>query len=160
MGNPRPQAPKHEAAFQLWYADPERNFRRVSETFNVTERTIHNWKDRYKWLDRAAALDAEARRKADALNIKRQADMLQRQATQGRNLSILGANYFATHQEAIDNARDAIMAIKIGQELERRAEGLPDWIADLLGKTDEELLREYTANSATAQGADSEAVGK
>lgn len=152
--------PVHEKAFQLWYADPKRHVPKVAETFRVSERTIRNWQVKYKWRERAAAMDAEARDLADAANVKRQADMLQRHAMQGRNLAATGTNWFATHPEGIDNGRDAITAIKIGQELERKAEGLPEWILGLMGKTDDELRAEYNAIARTESGGDQSNSGE
>lgn len=149
---PARATPKREQAFQVWYNDPRRGVGKTAIVVGVSERTIERWMLAHDWRGRAARMDAEARRLTDIANIQRQAEMLRRQAMQGRNLAQVGANFFAANPAGITEARDAINAIKIGHELERKAEGLPDWIVDLLGKSDDELRAEYNALAPTAIG--------
>lgn len=143
---------KHEIAFQHWYADPERSVKGVADYVSVSTRTIARWMDAHEWRTRAATMDVEARRKADLATVKRQADMLQRHAVQGRNLNVTGANWFANHPDGVDNSRDAMSAIKLGQDLERRAELLPDWVVSILGMDDDELREQFNALANAAIG--------
>lgn len=122
----RRPAPKHELAFQAWYADVDRSVVNVAKTVGVSSRTLERWMAKYNWRERADALDEEARRKADREAVRRKAEMIQRHLIQARNLTVMGSNWLAAHPQGVTNIRDAMSAIKIGQDMERRAEGVDE----------------------------------
>jgi hypothetical protein len=118
------------------------HFNRPSSWYRV----IAGWSSDNNWVARAAAyddyIDAEARKKLDRDAIKRKASMLQRHAQSGRALQAFGLQHVQT-TKAPAKAADAISAIKAGIEIERKSEGLPEYLIEVMEASDDELARQY-----------------
>lgn len=120
----------------------------VAAKLNKSTTIMGRWSSQYDWVNRAAAYDdyieAKARIKLDREAIKRKADMLRRHADIGRSLQGFGLQHVQANKKAgpIKSA-DAITAIKTGVELERKSEGLPEYLMQIMETPDDELTRQY-----------------
>lgn len=118
----------------------------VAKQLKKSATIMGRWSSAYSWVSRAADYDSwvdlEARKKLDREAIKRKADMLRRHAETGRALQSFGIRHIQTAQQAAKGA-DAINAIKTGVELERKSEGLPDYLLEVMEATDDDLTRAY-----------------
>lgn len=105
------------------------------------------WSSDYNWVSRAAVyddyVDAQARKKFEADAIKRKADMLRRHALSGKVLQQKGIDYLSQH--GVDKSTDAIAAVRVGVEMERKSEGLPEYLMAVVEASDDELQRQYNA---------------
>lgn len=104
------------------------------------------WAADYEWVKRAAAYDdyieAEARKKLDRDAIKRKAKMLERHANTGRALQAFGLQHVQTNKQPV-NSSDAIRAIRVGVDIERKSEGLPEYLIEVMNADDTELTAQY-----------------
>lgn len=112
------------------------------------------WAAEFDWVARAAAyddyIDAEARKRLDREAIRRKADMLRRHAEVGKVLQTRGLQFLQQH--GIDRGSDAITAIIKGIDTERKSEGLPEYLLQVMDATDDELARQYNELLATIGG--------
>lgn len=143
-----------DKAFQAFilYRDmgAQRTQEKVLEALGKTTgylRQLQEWSGLYRWVERSAAYDAhidtQARKVLEREAIKRRADMLKRHALLGKVLQQKSAAYLDKH--GIDKSSDAISAAKIGTEMERKAEGLPEYMMEVVNADDSELARQYHA---------------
>lgn len=132
-----------------------RSTEQVSQKLSKSIALINRWSSLYDWVVRAAAyddyIDAEARKKLDRDAIKRKASMLQRHAQSGRALQAFGLQHVQT-TKAPAKAADAISAIKAGIEIERKSEGLPEYLMAIMETPDDELARQYNELIAQISG--------
>lgn len=151
---PRKETTRHRQAFKIWYE----NNRDVAKTFEnlplkgrpESHYTLYNWIAYWGWHERADALDAEVERKLNAEAVQRKVEMLKRHAVLGKQMQGKGAEYLKNH--GVDNSASAIQAVKTGIDVERKAEGMPDWVAAILGADDDDLLKQYSALAAQIGG--------
>jgi hypothetical protein len=106
------------------------------------------WAADFDWVARAAAyddyIDREARKKLDRDAIRRKADMLKRHADTGKALQAFGLQHVRNNQTAGPlRSSDAIAAIAKGVEIERKSEGLPEYLVSVMDATDDDLVRQY-----------------
>lgn len=153
MAAPKPydrqseESAKAYEAFAL-YRDMgiERSTDAVARQLRKSSALIQRWSSLYRWVERVAAWDAyidqQAQRKVAKAAIDRKAAMLQRHAMGGRALQAFGLRYLQNDRMP-DKGQDAISAIQRGVEIERKAEGLPEWIFEVVNADDSELLRQY-----------------
>lgn len=127
---------KHIDAFEAWYENG-RNFTRTSQNCTISRRSLFTWADDFDWHERADARDIEVKRLADAEAVKERADRQRRRRQAAELLTARGVEWMRTFK--IENARDAIMAIKIGIEIERKEDGIPDWVMFILNADNETL---------------------
>lgn len=117
----------------------------VCKHLNKSRQLLSRWSVDYRWLERAAAydahVDAEARKLLEREAIKRKADMLKRHALLGKVLQQKSATYLDKH--GIDKSSDAIAAARVGVDMERKAEGLPEYLMEVVNADDSELARQY-----------------
>lgn len=142
---PRKETARHRSAFQVWYEN-NRDFVTTHQKLPQkikpeSHYTLYDWAGYYDWQNRADALDAEVERRLNAEAVTRKVEMLKRHAQFGKLMQTKGGEYLRDH--GVDNSASAITAVKTGIDVERKAEGLPDWIAAILGKDDHDLLSEY-----------------
>lgn len=130
---------KHIAAFEEWYA-ADRDFRATSEKTGTPQNTLYDWAARFGWRRRADDRDQEVIRLNAQKAIKAKADRIARHAEAGALLVERGMTFLRT-DNSIENATDAIRAIKEGVNIERAAEGLPTWMLKVLGASDADLIR-------------------
>lgn len=123
----------------------EKAWKRYSQSDKRVPGYIGDWARNFNWVIRAAAydeyVDAQARKVLEREAIKRRADMLKRHALLGKVLQQKSAAYLDKH--GIDKSSDAISAAKIGTEMERKAEGLPEYMMEVVNADDSELARQY-----------------
>lgn len=127
-----------------------RNVEKVQEALNKSSgylRQLYEWSGVYNWVERAAAYDdyieAQARKKLERDAIKRKADMLKRHSEIGRFMQSKGVEYLKDTKKGIDKSSDAITAISKGVELERKSEGLPEYLIEVMSASDDDLQRRY-----------------
>jgi hypothetical protein len=133
------ETPRQRAGFEVWYA-AGRSAQKTAEKLSVSERQVYEWARQFCWHERADARDIEAGRQTEAAAITAQAQRLEEHRQAGELLRRRGVQYLVGHP--IDNAKDAIAAIKAGVELERLSMGLPNWVFEVLRMDDEQLERE------------------
>jgi transposase len=133
------EAEKHRQAFEVWF-DLGRNTLEASKQIGVRRDTVYEWIAKFDWQARADKRDLEIQQAADRAAAKRRATILDRQARTADQLLARGVEFL--RENKISRAADAIKACQIGIELARQAEGLPDWMVQVLGMTDDELEAE------------------
>jgi len=127
---------KHLEAFEAFYA-AGRNFTKVSNQVTVSRKSLYHWADAFNWHERADGRDAETQRIVDAESAKERAERQKRRRRAAELLTARGVEFLSNFK--IETARDAIQAIKIGLEMERREDALPDWVLLILGAPSDEL---------------------
>lgn len=110
---------------------------------------LHRWRSRFGWDEKADKLDDEVAQRETRQAIKRKTDMLKRHAQNGRALQTQALNFMndrlKNRQPVIETVGQAMRAIETGTRMERQAEGLPDWIIEYMGLSDEQLLARYAS---------------
>lgn len=150
---------RHRDAFEAWYA-ASRNFRKVSENSGIKSSTLYDWADRFEWHERADGRDSKAAQIADEEAAKERAARQIRRRQSGELLALKGRQFFKDYP--IDSARDAIQAIKAGTEIERKEDGVPDWVLMILNADTNDLEAmgkvlgaSFAAGAAASEGDDS-----
>ena len=146
---------KHLEAFEAWYAEG-RSFRRISQNLAVPERTLYGWGEWFNWHERADKRDEQARRIADEEAAKERAERQRKRREAASLLVQRGAEYF--QEKEIEDPKDAIQAIKAGTEIERKEDGLPDWVLMILNASPDDL--QAIERSLTSSLAGGEAAGE
>ena len=131
------QTPKQEKAFAVWYADSERGCRAAAKTVGVSVRTIERWRDELDWKVRARKIDRAGRERVNSDLARKQADYIKRLAQEGAFLKSKGAAYLKDH--GADNGQQAINAMALGDKFERMAHNLPDYVFEIISKSDDGL---------------------
>jgi hypothetical protein len=129
---------EHMRLFEIWYAC-NRNSNRAAKQAGYGHVTIRRYREWFDWERRADERDKAFQTVADKAAIHRQTEMLDKHFTAGNSLIDRGLEYLQKYE--IDNARDAINAIRVGIEVQRRNQGLPDWIAQIASSGDDELVQ-------------------
>lgn len=123
-----------------------RSLEAVAQKLNKSVTLMGRWSGQYDWVNRAGAYDdyieAQARKKLERDAIRRKADMLKRHAEIGRFMQSKGVEYLK-QGNSLDKASDAIGAIKSGVEMERKSEGLPEYLIEVMSASDDDLQRRY-----------------
>ncbi len=139
----RRETAKHHAAFWTWY-ELERRHAETKSKLSVENNTLNSWIKKFGWHERADRLDAKAQAKLEAKAVneraRRQAQMTERHYRFGGGLISVGSKYL--EKKGVDNGAQAIMAVKTGVEIQRKAEGMPDWLIKIAGMSEDELIRE------------------
>jgi hypothetical protein len=140
-----------------------RSTEQVAQRLSKSIAIIQRWSGLHNWVVRATAyddyIDAEARKKLDRNAIKRKAKMLERHANTGRALQAFGLQHVQTTKQPA-NASDAIRAIRVGVDIERKSEGLPEYLIEVMNADDTELTAQYNelvAEIGGYRGGDEEA---
>ncbi len=134
---------KHHAAFWTWY-ELERNYTKTRSKLGVATDTLNSWIKKFDWHARADKLDAKAQAKLETKVVnertKRQAWMIEQHYRLGDLMQGVGGKYL--NERGVETGAQAIAAVKTGIEIQRKAEGLPDWLIDISEMTEDELIRE------------------
>lgn len=157
------QAGESDKAFEAFatYRDMgvNRSLETVAQKLNKSFTLMGRWSRQWNWVKRVGAyddyIDAQARKKFEADAIKRKADMLRRHALTGKILQQKGVDYLTDAKKGIEKSSDAITAISKGIDIERKSEGLPEWIFEVVNADDNELARQYAELYAQVSGAGS-----
>lgn len=100
---------------------------------------------RWAFVERAKAWDIHLinlQREAQEREIlERQAEVIEHQRVAGRTLREKGLEFL--ERVGLATGAEAIRAVSEGVKLERTAEGLPDWVLEVMGASDADLLRRY-----------------
>lgn len=122
-----------------------RSLTRVAEQLQKSTTILGRWSSQFDWVRRTQEfddfIDHEARKKFEREAINRKVDMLKRHALAGKVLQRKGVEYI--DKQGIDKSADAISAISKGIEIERKSEGLPDYLFEVMNADDNDLLRQY-----------------
>lgn len=155
----------HEAFAAYRDMGAGRSIDAVVQKLNKSRTLISRWSGQYNWVERAAEyddyIDIQARKKVEREAVSRKADMLKRHSQMGRALQSKGLQYLT--DSGIDKSSDAISAVKSGIEIERKSEGLPEYLMSIVEAPDDELMRQYaglltslsnpdTADESTEEG--------
>jgi uncharacterized protein YjcR len=139
----RRETAKHHAAFWTWY-ELERNYDQTKTKLRVAPNTLAAWIKHFDWHERADKLDAKAQSiiESKAINerAKRQAQMSENHYKLGNSLLLAGGTYL--QKNGLETGAQAIMAVKTGVEIQRKAEGLPDWLIKIAEMSEDELTSE------------------
>ena len=141
---------RHRDAFEQWYS-LERNWTKSAQNSTVSRRLLYSWADTFNWLDRADKRDAMAQRIIDEEAAKERADRQKRRRMAGELLTARGLEYLREHP--LETAADAIRAIKAGTEIERKEDGVPDWVLMILNADPSTLEAMGKTLGATLSGA-------
>lgn len=132
---------RHHEVFLVWY-QADRSLSKTVQNCQLNERTLRRWIADFNWHGRADTLDAKANAKALAAAAEEKSQRLAQMASRHRQLAgglqSKGAAYLQKH--GVDNSAQAINAIRVGVQLERQSEGMPDWLVALTQMNDEELV--------------------
>ena len=130
-----PEGARQEAAFdRYWGLGPERSIERLRGELAKDEdgqrsvpsvRTLYEWSRRYRWQDRIARLERQAREAADEARVEVLREMYDRQAREALLLQQRGTEWLAEFAAGQASPEAAIRAIVEGAKLERLARGEP-----------------------------------
>ncbi len=120
---------RHREAFEAWYS-VARNWSKTAQNSTVSRRLLYDWAERFNWHERADDRDGAAQRIADDSATVERAQRIEAQRKAGTALRLRGIEYLSNH--GIESARDAILAIKVGIEIEQKVDALPDWVFAIL----------------------------
>jgi len=130
-----------QGTFEIWN---ERDNKRKNKP-NVAGHPHPQWYERaeqWQWKERAAEWDnwvwkERVSQEQDAIR-----EMTKRHIELGMEMQDVGGKALGDEKNVVGMG-DARLLIKDGADLERRARGLPDYLLEISGMTDEELLEEY-----------------
>ncbi len=133
----------HREAFERWYG-LDRNYAKSAENYPATIKTLRSWGERFGWTELADRRDMEIARRVEKDAIARKTKLIEDQRKAGQILRSVGTRYFIGDDGklkpgAISQAKDAIAAVEKGFALERQAEGLPDWVGQIINASDDEV---------------------
>ncbi len=162
---------RHREAFDAyWRLGAERSIERlhgvlVARGKAPTLRTIYEWSRRFRWQDRIAQLERQAKQAEDEARLQALREMYERQAKEALLLQQRGTEWLAGMNKEKATADAAIRAIVEGARLERLARGEPTERQEVTGDvqinaklaalTDEELDRliEHAQGALGREGA-------
>lgn len=104
--------------------------------------TIGEWVERYGWIERADALDAEISRELDSKIIDRRVKMFEEHAKIGKALIEKGESYL-NGEFGISSDNAAIRAVGLGVEIERISVGQAEAWMKISKMTDEQIAKEF-----------------
>lgn len=140
----------HKAAYEYWLRT--RSFEQTANEAGASWQTIRRWSIWFRWAERAAA-HAEAEEKAiQRTSLATLEKKIQEQDAAAQEILEAGLAYIRTN--GVDNSRDALAAVKIGIELQRKTMNIPDYVIEVINSNDEELIqraRELTQEIAAAR---------
>jgi hypothetical protein len=128
---------KHLEAFEAWYARG-RNGDQTAAALGCNHETIRRWARAFDWHARADERDAQFKEQAQKTALERNGELVKRHNEACDVLISKGVEHLL--HNPIDNARDAITAVRYGIELQRRTMELPDFVVKLLTGSDEALI--------------------
>jgi len=126
-----PENAKHRHAFDAyWKLGSERTIEQLhavlrSEGKAPTRRTLFEWSRTYRWQERLARIEEEAKRAEDDVRVEALREMYERQAKEALLLQHRGAEWLAGITDDKVTADAAIRALVEGARLERLARGEP-----------------------------------
>lgn len=127
---------RHLEAFEFWQNNG-RNFSKTCQNFPVSKPTLYAWADKFNWIERADARDAKVAAAADERAIAVRLARIEEQRQLGELIRNRSTEFFIGNK--IDNAGVALSAARLGIDIERQADGLPDWIIAILNGTPDDL---------------------
>jgi hypothetical protein len=131
-----------------------RSIDNVVQKLNKSRQLISRWSGQYAWVQRAAAyddhIDQLARKKLEREAVNRKVEMLRRHGMAGRLMQRKAAEYLDKH--GMEKSADAINGMQKGIAIERAAEGLPEYLLEVVNADDNELARQYHALLAEIGG--------
>jgi hypothetical protein len=166
-----PESTKQRLAFDAYFdLGAERSIERLHTKMRASKRppslrTLFEWSRRYRWQDRIARLEQEARRADDDARIQALREMYERHAQEAMLLQYQGAQWLTTMDDDRVTADGAIRAIVEGARMERLARGEPSERTETNGEltvnarlttiSDEELdrLLEFAESAQGREGA-------
>jgi len=161
---------RHREAFDAyWRLGAERSIERLHAVLTArgrapTVRTLYEWSRGFRWQDRIARLEREAKRAEDEARLQALREMYERQGKEALLLQQRGTEWLAGMTKDKATAEAAIRAIVEGARLERLARGEPTERQEVSGDvqidaklaalTDEELDRliEYAEGALGREG--------
>ena len=127
----------YQGAFDGWFSRqyPPRKHARVPHP------TWYERAQQWHWKERAAEWDNWQWQERVLMEQEAIREMTKRHVNLGMEMQEVGGTALSKAEEV--GVGDARLLIKDGADLERRARGLPDYLLEISGMTDEELLAEY-----------------
>ena len=126
-----PENARHRRAFDVyWRLGAERSVERLHGVLSAqgktpSLRTLYDWSRRYRWQERLARLEEEAKRSEDDAHVQALREMYERQGKEALLLQQRGAEWLAGMTDEKVTADAAIRAVVEGARLERLARGEP-----------------------------------
>lgn len=143
---PEESAPAFEAFALYRDMGVERSTDEVARQLGKSSALIQRWSSTHRWVERVTAwdnyIDQQARKRIEKNAIQRRVDMLTRHAQAGKALQSYGLKHIQKNPAA-EKGSDAISAIQRGVEMERKSEGLPEYLISVVDKSNDDLLRQY-----------------
>lgn len=142
-----PESTRHRRAFErYWRLGSERSIEKLhaamsSEGSGPSLRTLYEWSRRYRWQDRLADLERQARAAEDEARVAAIREMQERQAKEGLLLQQKGAEWLAQIETEHASPEAAIRAVVEGARLERLARGEATERTEIRDDTDPKLQR-------------------
>lgn len=146
------EEPYHLIAFECWYSR-DRNFYQTSMDCGYSMSDLMKWSRLFSWSSRADARDVEAARMNDRRSMERRHRFMEdvRSAANSIWKSAFDAyvnriecarSGITSVSDGFRDIREIMYVIERGIALERQAEGLPDWMAQVVRMSNEDLLEE------------------
>ncbi len=142
-----PEGGKHRHAFECyWRLGPERSVEKLHAALDAdgaapSLRTLYAWSSRYRWQDRLADLERDARQAEDEARIAAIREMQERQAREALLLQQRGTEWLAGMDNERATPEAAIRAVVEGARLERLVRGEPTEVQEVRHDGDPRLER-------------------
>ena len=126
-----PENAKHRHAFDAyWMLGSERTIEQLHAVLRgegraPSRRTLFEWSRTYRWQERLARIEEEAKRAEDDVRVEALREMYERQAKEALLLQHRGAEWLAGITDDKVTADAAVRALVEGARLERLARGEP-----------------------------------
>jgi len=125
---PDESAPAFEAFAAYRDAGRERSIEAVSAALGKSGSLLSRWSAKHGWVERVAAFDTEAARRAGKASLEDHAAVRARQAKQARILQQRAMQALVGMDPALMTPAEAINALRVGSEQERAALGIPSQV--------------------------------
>lgn len=133
----RQETERHRQAFEVWYENGQ-SFQRAAQVLGCSHMPLRRYAVWFDWVGRAQERAATVRVETAKEVTKKYVGAMVSHFDAASKLIGRGVEYL--DQYGIDNPRDAIQAVKIGIELQRRIAELPDWVIKVKDADTNELL--------------------
>lgn len=140
ISKPKIETEKHKKMFEVWYLN-KRNITLTARQLGVSHMPIRRYSEWFDWDKKANQRDIELGVKAtnDEIIVDKCIEVVERHKEISKALLGIGMKFL--EENGVETARDALAAIKLGMEMERKSFDLPDYVKEITSKTDQELVR-------------------
>lgn len=126
---PKREAQRHKDAFEFYYSMPKRSFTILAQKYHVSKTTISHWSRAFGWAERIAKRDEKAKQKTEEAVTDAIANFNKRRIMLAHAIQAKAAEALAAKEKggkSFKTLSEAVSSIKVADEIEAKALGIPD----------------------------------